>query len=281
MLKRMLQKQTIESFDYQWKMIPKGDAMLDDSWFRDSVDQILTDEILCIKRDWFKGKQVLDAGCGLGRWTIGFLRLGAQVTAVDLSRNAILRTEQNAEKLLQHSLVDNLITYQVNLLDIPFDLKRKKFDLVFSFGVLHHTGNTKKALNNLISLVKHDGILFLYLYGKNTHSSYRRVYLEMRRFLLAPFPFLIKTYLIKIFYRKKDIHQQFDLLSPTINSRYSFIETRNWLMESGFTDIIQTIKHTDLFIRAIKNSPTFNQYLLSPPKISHFVNRYKESKTID
>ena len=89
--------------------------MLDDPWFRESVDQILTNEILCIKTNWFKGKKVLDAGCGLGRWTIGFLRLGAHVTAVDLSRNAILHTEQNAERLLPNSIVDNLIVDSIFL----------------------------------------------------------------------------------------------------------------------------------------------------------------------
>src|SRR6266545_5892528 len=91
MLASLRRRQTLASFDYQWGELPEGDAMLSDPWFRENVDRILVEELLCVERDWFRGRRVLDAGCGIGRWTLGFLRLGCDVTAVDFSPRALER----------------------------------------------------------------------------------------------------------------------------------------------------------------------------------------------
>ena len=49
--------------------------------------------------DWFAGKSVLDAGCGNGRWSTAFARLGAQVTAIDRDPNIIAELETRWSKL--------------------------------------------------------------------------------------------------------------------------------------------------------------------------------------
>jgi 2-polyprenyl-3-methyl-5-hydroxy-6-metoxy-1,4-benzoquinol methylase len=48
----------------------------------------------------------------------------------------------------------------VNLRELPAALAARTFDLVFSFGLLHHTGDTRRALANVASLVDSEGVLF-------------------------------------------------------------------------------------------------------------------------
>ena len=75
-MRGLLQKQTLKSFDSQWAQLPEGGALLTEEWFREHVDTIVAEELLAVRREWFPGREVLDAGCGNGRWTIGLLRLG-------------------------------------------------------------------------------------------------------------------------------------------------------------------------------------------------------------
>src|SRR5438067_13840098 len=69
------QQQTRDSFNYQWRSLPEGQAMLSNpKWKSTAAAQIL--EYTALPRDWFCGKRVLDAGCGQGRWTYGLASLG-------------------------------------------------------------------------------------------------------------------------------------------------------------------------------------------------------------
>ena len=46
MRRSVRQRQTLASFDYQWRSLPEGDAMLSDPWFRENVDRIVSEEVL-------------------------------------------------------------------------------------------------------------------------------------------------------------------------------------------------------------------------------------------
>jgi len=96
MIRRVLQKQTLASFDYQWRELTAGGALLTDDWFTQNVDRIISEELLCLDREWFRGKRVLDAGSGNGRWSVGLLRLGCDVVAVDASAHALDRVREAA-----------------------------------------------------------------------------------------------------------------------------------------------------------------------------------------
>ncbi|HID31502.1 MAG TPA: class I SAM-dependent methyltransferase, partial [Desulfobacterales bacterium] len=77
-----------------------------------------------------RGKTVLDAGCGSGRYAAVTSRMGAQVFAVDLSM-AVEACRQN----LGHR--SNVYVLQADLHHLPF--APDSFDIIFSIGVLHHT----------------------------------------------------------------------------------------------------------------------------------------------
>lgn len=257
MLDRIRQRETLDSFDYQWRHLALGDAMLSDPWFLENVDRILTDELLCIDRSWFPGRRVLDAGCGLGRWSIGLLRLGCHVLAVDASAAALQTLRQQAGLLVPEAIAENrLETQQVNLLEPLTVVGARKFDLVFSFGVLHHTGDTRRALANVASLVDGDGVLFLYLYGRRSVNLSKRLVLATVRWALTPLPFALKVRVLKLLRPGRDPHQLFDLFSPLINDRLDRSVVAAWLAELGFGDVEPTIDDTEIYLRALRNRGT-------------------------
>lgn len=264
------QQQTLASFDYQWGHLPQGDAMLSDPWFQEHVTAILP-EITGIDAAWFAGRRVLDAGCGSGRWTVGLLRLGAAVTAVDFSDAGLAATREAAAGL------GSLETRKVDLLEPPAELRERRFDLVYSFGVLHHTGDTFRALRNVAPLVGDGGAIFLYLYGKESWSLRQSWRTNRLRLRLAGLPFERKIAVLRELHPDKDPHQLFDLLSPTINHRLGFATVRRELERLGFTEVTRTVRSGELFVRAVR--PGFRERSLlrsGPPVPSPLAVRYGE-----
>ena len=275
MLDRIRQRETLESFDYQWRHLSSGEAMLSDPWFLEHVEGIIANELLCIDPSWFAGKRVLDAGCGLGRWTIGLLRLGCQVLAVDASTAALETLREQAGRLVPEAVAANrLETQQVNLLDLPEDLAAQRFDLVFSFGVLHHTGDTRQALANVASLVDREGVLFLYLYGNRSVTLTQRAALAIVRWGLTPLPFALKVRVLRLLRPGRDPHQLFDLFSPVINDRLDPSVVRAWLAEMGFADVETTLEHTEIYLRAQRTRDARLPRLPSP-KRPYWFERYR------
>jgi SAM-dependent methyltransferase len=275
MLESLRRRQTLASFDYQWGELPEGDAMLSDPWFRENVDRILSEELLCVDRDWFRGRTVLDAGCGIGRWTLGFLRLGSNVTAVDFSPRALDKLEKSMRLLAPEAVAEGrLSTERVDLLELPPTLSSRRFDVVYSFGVLHHTGDTARALANIAPLMKPDGLLFLYLYGSRSQTTATRLVLAALRAGLAPFPFRAKQTLLKAILPARDAHQAFDTFSPLVNDTYTHEKVEGWLRELGFRDITRTIDYTELYLRA-RRDPSAAHPLRRLPGRPYWFERYR------
>jgi len=105
----------------------------------------------------FTGKLVLDAGCGMGRYSAVALSLGAEVVAVDMSESLIRVAELAKTQPKLHPV-------EADLLHPPF--KKGIFDVAYSQGVLHHTADTRAAFAAVSALVKPRGLLSVWLYGK-------------------------------------------------------------------------------------------------------------------
>jgi SAM-dependent methyltransferase len=274
MRRSLRQRQTLASFDYQWGQIPDGDAMLSDAWFLANVDRIVADELLAVERGWFAGRTVLDAGCGGGRWTLGLLRLGCRVVAVDASAHAVAGTRAQVERLLPEAIAQGrLETAAVDLLSLPESLTERRFDLVFSFGVLHHTGETRRALANVARLVAPTGMMFLYLYASRSAPAAARALLKTVRVALAPIPFAAKRAVLARLLPHRDTHQTFDLLSPLINETHTAETVAAWLHEDGFTDVARTLPHADLFLRAMRKDAAIPSRPTPPPP--YWFERYR------
>src|SRR4051812_14270637 len=89
--------------------------------------------------DNLAGQYVLDLGCGSGLFSIAAVRLGAQVTAADVNPLCIQVTEQNAARFLENSGALNI--RRLSALDKEALSACGLFDIVYSWGVLHHTGS--------------------------------------------------------------------------------------------------------------------------------------------
>lgn len=102
--------------------------------------------------------KALDAGCGGGRYSLALKSMGIKkLIGIDISENSI----NFANKMNIYKKDVNFI--QSSVLELPFD--DDSFDFVFSNGVLHHTSDTQKGLNEIRRVLKKNGKCWLYLYG--------------------------------------------------------------------------------------------------------------------
>lgn len=225
-------EQTRASFDYQWKNVygTRLPAATDD-FKADALS--LVEAYTGFPVDWFEGKDVLDAGCGNGRWSWALATAGATVTAVDQSDAGVAAARTTCAGFPGFRAV------QLDLLK-PLDLEQE-FDFVWSFGVLHHTGDTRTALGNVAARVKPGGYLYLMLYGEPRWlhpGEYRQInrYNEMRQ-TLAPMDFDERTEFLRSKLGDWDGRNWFDAASPAINDLHRRSEIAEWLQQLRFTDV--------------------------------------------
>jgi predicted RNA methylase len=111
--------------------------------------------------DGLRGKTVLDIGCGSGIHALAALSLGASfVTAVDIDENSVDATRS----LLTRSI--DPARWKVSIASV-FDLAPEavgKFDVVYSWGVLHHTGDMWTAIERAAALIEPEGQFALSIY---------------------------------------------------------------------------------------------------------------------
>ncbi len=92
--------------------------------------------------DRWRGKRVLEIGCGIGTDAINFARAGADYTGVELSEVSLALTRRRFEV---YGLGARLI--QCNAEQLSRYMEPASFDLVYSFGVIHHTPNPDRVLH--------------------------------------------------------------------------------------------------------------------------------------
>lgn len=92
----------------------------------------------------WKGKKILEIGCGLGTETICFAKEGANVTAVDLSEKSLELAKKRAEI---YEIFDKIKFYQCNAEELDKTVPIEKYDLIWSFGVIHHSPHPEKIIN--------------------------------------------------------------------------------------------------------------------------------------
>ena len=112
----------------------------------------------------WEGKQVLDAGCGLGTISQEFINCGATVTCIDFSEESLKLAKM---RFSVFGLEDKVTAFPANIETIAEDHPEihEKFDLVWSFGVVHHTPNPSRAIEQLYQLCKPGGTIKLMLYS--------------------------------------------------------------------------------------------------------------------
>jgi 2-polyprenyl-3-methyl-5-hydroxy-6-metoxy-1,4-benzoquinol methylase len=99
----------------------------------------------------WNGKKVMEIGCGIGTAMINFAKHGAQVTAVDLSDQSLELAKQRAEV---YGLRDRVSFYQANAEELPNYVPVEPYDLVYSFGVIHHTPHPDRVIDQIRKYVQ-------------------------------------------------------------------------------------------------------------------------------
>lgn len=114
----------------------------------------------------FHGKKILEVGIGSGTDFIQWVRAGAKAYGVDLTEEAV----RHAKKRLD---IYGLSAEEVRVADVEnLPYADDTFDLVYSWGVIHHTPNTIKALEELIRVTRRGGKIKIMIYNRRSLNAF-------------------------------------------------------------------------------------------------------------
>ena len=117
----------------------------------------------------YKNKNVLEIGCGIGTDGVQFLKNGANYTGVELSKNSLDIFRERIKILGLSNLKSNLILSNCeSLKNVP----KLNYNLIYSFGVIHHTPNMKKAFEEVYKLSNKKTEIKIMLYAKNSYKNF-------------------------------------------------------------------------------------------------------------
>jgi SAM-dependent methyltransferase len=140
------------------------------SFVRDHLNQERMDEAkksmveFCDANSLITGRTFIDVGCGSGLFSLSAFQLGAaNVVSFDLDPDSIKCCEYLRER---ERLSSNWTIKQGSILDEDFVSNLGKYDFVYSWGVLHHTGSMWKAIENASKLVGENGAFCIAIYNK-------------------------------------------------------------------------------------------------------------------
>ena len=133
-------------------------------------------------RDSLQG-DLLEIGCGSGSDLEIFSKLKEikTITAIDIGENI----EKLAERYKERKDVDIL---RGNALSLDFDCKT--FDVIYSFGVFHHTSDPIKCISEAERVLKENGSIFLYLYSSHEDLLFKRIGIFFERIIMKFFGFI-------------------------------------------------------------------------------------------
>jgi SAM-dependent methyltransferase len=112
----------------------------------------------------WRGKDVLEIGCGIGTDSVNFVRNGAHLTIIELSSESLAITKKRLEL---EGLKANFINGNAEELSQLLPLNQK-FDLIYSFGVIHHTPHPERVISAIAGCLKPGGELRLMVYARRS-----------------------------------------------------------------------------------------------------------------
>jgi len=142
-------------------------AILDDGRIRKAEDSLRR----MLEVADLTGKSFLDIGCGSGLFSLAARRLGARVYSFDFDPQSVACTRELRRRYFPEDACWDI--EEGSVLDSGYLAGLRRFDVVYSWGVLHHTGDMWQALGNAAAAVAPNGRLFIAIYNDQGKISHR------------------------------------------------------------------------------------------------------------
>lgn len=241
MARSNLKERTSASFGFEWAKFSDIYAEYEENFLS---------YIAPITPEFFKGKFVLDAGCGAGRHAYFAAKYGAKnVIAFDLSMDAV------------HAAMDNLFgvratVKQADIYNLP-ESWAGQFDAAFSIGVLHHLPTPQEGFNCLVKTLAPGGTISIWVYARKDNKLALYLYEPLRKITtriphkalyylaLVPASFMqvsnwlhlpVFSYYARFPFKTK-WNDSFDVFSAPSAKYYELEEIRAWFEQAGLKDI--------------------------------------------
>ena len=115
----------------------------------------------------WKGKKVLEIGCGMATEGINFARHGADYTGTDLSIESLNLAQKRFQVYNQRGRF-----FEGNAENLSAFVPAEKYDLIYSFGVIHHSPKPNLIIDQIYKYMDESSILKIMLYAKNSWKNY-------------------------------------------------------------------------------------------------------------
>lgn len=175
-----------------------------------------------------RGRRTLEIGVGLGADHQKFAEAGAELHGCDLTDRAI---DHTCKRFALFGLKSSL--RQADAENLPYD--SDSFDLVYSWGVLHHSPNTPKAISEVHRVLKHGGDAKIMIYHKYSFVGYmlwiRYALLKLKPF--TPLSTIYANYLESPGTKAYSISEAKDLFSDFSNVQLTTVLTHGDLLSSA------------------------------------------------
>ena len=262
------QARTRDSFGHEWTTLYPAHGHTGAE--RQAERDIFLEYTRTIPSD-FRGKLVLDAGCGNGRYARLANDWGARVVGVDISAAVDVAHQNLADRA-------DVTVVQADLFKLPF--RPDTFDAAYSVGVLHHTPDARGAFRRIQPLVKAGGFFSIFIHGQgnralyavnralrrwSSKASYRTVWnfclvltaagklLEKIKFV-GPVVYLAGR---QVMFFSPDQHNNFDHYSAGFTSFHRKEEIRGWY--AGWDDVVVRyagVASESIYARGTRPSPS-------------------------
>ena len=164
------------------------------------IEEAKSDILEWLTKEEIESKKVLDIGSGSGIHSLAFQKLGAsEICSIDYDIASVRATNSIKEK---YGNKEKWTVEHASILDKEFVNKEKnKYDIIYSWGVLHHTGNMDLAIENTIKLAKNDSSIWVSIYQDGPRYSkdlrLKRFYNKQSKFVKK---IIVRYYISRIMF---------------------------------------------------------------------------------
>lgn len=149
-------------FGHNWRLFLE-------SLNEERIDQAENSLCTMLAVDSLRGKRFLDAGCGSGLFSLAARRLGATVHSFDYDPESVACARELRQRYFPGD--DAWVAEEASVLDRSYIDGLGEFDVVYSWGVLHHTGAMWQAIENIMVPVSERGFLYIAIYNRQQFIS--------------------------------------------------------------------------------------------------------------